>query len=284
MTVYQQYNLEALEIQYDIEATVESIDVYRIENTALSERQRETSSPLIDVAYGPSPLQTMDIFPAKSEASPIIVYIHGGYWLRGDKAAYGFPAKSFNQAGATWISVNYRLASEVKLDEIVSDVRDALAWVYNNAGDFGADQNRIYVVGSSAGAHLSAMIAASNWQTDYSLPEDVIKGVALCSGLYDLEPFRHTSQKDYLNLSPTDVQQNSPVQHLPRKNLPMLVSWAGQETDEFQRQSQHFAELCKENGNSVETLFYPDHNHFSLSQEFENAESDLVQGILKLSG
>jgi acetyl esterase/lipase len=62
----------------------------------------------------------------------------------------------------------------------------------------------------------------------------------------------------------------------------MLISWAGKETVEFQRQSHDYAAQCKAAGISVEMLFYPEHNHFSLPQEFKNAKSDLVQGVLKL--
>jgi arylformamidase len=282
MTLYQGYDLATLEDQYNIEATVESIDVYRTQYSELSKQVTNIGQPLLDAAYGSDPLQKMDIFPAPNGAAPIIVYIHGGYWLRGDKTPYRFPAKVFNAAGATWITLNYRLAEQVKLGDMVSDVRNAIAWIYNNAEDFGSDASRIFVVGSSAGGHLAGMLAADGWAEEYGLPGNVIKGAASMSGLYDLEPFLHTSQKDYLNLSESDALQHSPIKNLPRKDLPMLISWSGKETDEFQRQSKHYAALCKSNGNAVGTIFYPDHNHFSLTQELKSAESSLSKAILSM--
>jgi arylformamidase len=255
MAIYQNYSLDDLEAQYNIEATVANIDVYRIEYTNLSEKITQEGNPTLEVPYASHPLQKLDIFPAQNDAAPIIIYIHGGYWLRGDKTPYRFPSKTFNRAGTTWIPINYRLASEVTLNDIVNDVRNAVAWVYNNAAEFNSDKNRICVVGSSAGAHLAGMVAASNWQNRYDVPENVIKGIAGCSGLYDLEPFRHTSQNNYLKLSALGVKRNSPARHMPRLDLAMLISWAGKETPEFQRQSHDYAAQCKAAGISVETLY-----------------------------
>jgi arylformamidase len=282
MTLYQGYDLQALEEQYDIEATVPAIEVYRVEYGGLSEAAIKNCNPSLGVSYGSEPLQNLDIFPSDNTPSPIVVYIHGGYWKAGDKAGYGFPCAVFNQAGITWIPINYRLAPNVSLDEIIDDVRCALAWVHSNATDFGGDPDRIIVSGSSAGGHLTGMIAAKGWHSKYGLPENVVKGVAAMSGLYDLEPFLHTSQKNYLNLDVSAVERNSPVQNLPRADLPMLIAWAGKETDEFMRQSQDYANLCQAAGNSVETLFYKEHNHFSLGKEFSMSQSDLVKGILEL--
>jgi len=282
MTIYQGYDLAALDVQYDIEATVDDLDSYRLEFGALSEQVLGSENIQLDVAYGPEPLQNLDIFPTGDAASPIVVYIHGGYWKVGDKAGYRFPAKVFNAQGVTWITMNYRLAPDVTLDDIVDDVRSGITWIYNNAADFRGDQDRIIVAGSSAGGHLTGMIAAQGWQSDYCLPDNVIKGITAASGLYDLAPFLHTSQKEYLNLDGASVQRNSPWHNLPRQDLPMLITWAGKETAEFMRQSLDYAKLCGGAGNPVETLAYPEHNHFSLAREYTKAESDLVQGVLKL--
>ena len=282
MTIYQGYDLAALDIQYDIEATVDDLDSYRIEYDALSEKVLGSDEIQLDVVYGSAPLQQLDIFPAAKGPSPMVVYIHGGYWKVGDKAGYRFPAQAFNPVGVTWITMNYRLAPDVTLDDIVDDVRSAIAWIHHHAADFDSDPDRIIVAGSSAGGHLTGMIAAEGWQNDYGLPENVIKGIAAASGLYDLTPFLHTSQKEYLNLDDASVERNSPAQNLPRHDLPMLITWAGQETSEFIRQSQDYATLCSKTGNAVATLLHPEHNHFSLAREYATTESDLVQGVLKL--
>ena len=285
MTIYQGYDLAALDVQYDIEATVDDLDSYRLEFGALSEQVLGSENIQLDVAYGSAPLQQIDIFPAAPSgdaASPIVVYIHGGYWKVGDKASYRFPAKVFNAEGVTWITMNYRLAPDVTLDDIVDDVRSAISWIYNNATDFKGDRDRIIVASSSAGGHLTGMIAAQGWQSDYGLPENVIKGITAASGLYDLTPFLHTSQKEYLKLDDASVQRNSPWHNLPRQDLPMQIIWAGKETVEFMRQSQDYAKLCSSAGNLVNTLTYPEHNHFSLAREYTNPESDMVQGVLKL--
>ncbi|MFP6735041.1 MAG: alpha/beta hydrolase [Rhodospirillales bacterium] len=284
MTVYQGYNLHDLEVQYNIVGTIESLDVYQAQYGGLSAKTVERLGGTLDIAYGDDPLQRLDAFAAASPGAPILMFIHGGYWAAGDKAGYRFPADTFFGAGAVWVPINYRLAPAVSLDDIVDDVRSAVAWVYKNAAEIGGDAEQLYVFGHSAGGHLAAMTLASGWQGDYGIPDNAIKGGAPCSGLYDLNPFLHTSQKDYLKLDAAGVARLSPMQNLPPAGTPMVMAWGGKETDEFMRQSVDYAAACRAGGAVVTTHPYPDHNHFSLASELTNPDSPLTAALIKMMG
>ena len=93
----------------------------------------------------------LDIFPAPQPEAPIMVFIHGGYWMMASSKEFSFVAKGMVSAGITTVVVNYELCPKVTIDEIVRQTRAAIAWVYQNAKSFGADPNRIYVSGHSAG-------------------------------------------------------------------------------------------------------------------------------------
>ena len=284
MTVYREFDLDALEVQYNIVGTIDSLDLYQAKYGGLSAKVVERLGGSLNIAYGADPLQRLDAFPAASSGAPILIYIHGGYWAAGDKAGYRFPAATFHDAGAVWVPINYRLAPDVSLDDIVDDVRSAVAWVYNNAGALGGDREQIYVFGHSAGGHLAAMTLATGWQGDYGIPSDTIKGGAPCSGLHDLNPFLHTSQKDYLKLDAAGVARLSPMQNLPPAGTPMVMAWGGKETPEFIRQSEDYAAACRAGGAAVTTHPFPDHNHFSLAGELTDPKSPLTASLIKMMG
>jgi arylformamidase len=284
MAVYRDYELDELEVEYDIVGTIDSLDVYHEEYGGLSAKAVERLGGKLDIAYGGDPLQTLDAFPAAEPGVPILIFIHGGYWAGGDKAIHRFPADTFFDAGAVWVPINYRLAPAVSLDDIVDDARSAVAWVHRHAAEIGGDADRIYVFGHSAGGHLTAMILASGWHAGYGLPENAVKGGAPCSGLHDLSPFLHTSQKEYLKLDADGVSRLSPMRNLPPKGTKMVIAWGGKETTEFIRQSEDYAAACRGAGAEVTTHAYPEHNHFSLAREMTDRNSPLTASLIAMMG
>jgi carboxylesterase type B len=170
-----------------------------------SEHVRKVHPGRLDQPYGADDLQRLDLFvPEGVKRPPIQMFFHGGGWQGGDKATRAYPAKWFGAKGVVWASVNYRLAPRATLDEIVDDARHALQWIYENAGTFGGDRNRIFVTGNSAGGHLTGCLLMPGWKGDYGLPDDVIKGATTLSGVFDMRPVERSGVRSTVSARTTN--------------------------------------------------------------------------------
>lgn len=264
-----------LDAQYNNRALVPEHAQYFERWARDSRAARERLSGLLDVAYGHGAGETLDVFPARRRAdqplAPVLVFIHGGYWRSLDKSDHSFLAPAFVDKGACVVVPNYALCPAVTIPDITLQMVKALAWVFRHIAVHGGDPRRISVVGHSAGGHLAAMLLACEW-AHYAddLPEDLVNNALSISGVFDLEPLRHTPfLRDSLRLTPGQVRLASPA-WLP-KALPdceeergVLLSVAGgAESAEFQRQCQLIRDTW---GEAVVPIceILPGLNHFSV--------------------
>ena len=193
----------------------------------------------LDLAFGADTAERLDVFPAGMPNSPILVFVHGGYWRSLDKADFSFVAPVFVQAGAAVVVPNYGLCPAVTIETIALQTAQALAWVWRNAAAIGGDPARIVVVGHSASGHLAAMLLSCRWKTvGADLPLRLVAGALSLSGLFDLEPLRHTPfLESDLRLTPASVKRLSPA-FFPRPRGPFHALVGGDESDEFIRQNR----------------------------------------------
>jgi arylformamidase len=238
----------------------------------------------LNIPFGLTVVEHLDIFPAKNTQAPILVFIHGGYWVMASSKEFSFVARGHVQAGITVIIVNYALCPKVTIDEIVRQNRAAIAWIYRNAESFGGNPHRIYVSGHSAGAHLTMMVMATDWQNDYALPKDTVKGGCVISGLFDLMPFPYTWLQPKMQLTWAEVIRNSPINHIPETAGSLIVTYGEEETSEFHRQSQDFLAMWKEKGLQGQYLAQPGKNHFTTIDGFLDCNSRLCKAIFKQMG
>jgi arylformamidase len=283
--VYRYYDQAELERQLNARATVPDITPILAQYASESERMRSRLPCRLAVPYGASEPERLDIFPAATaEPSPIFVFIHGGYWRLLDSADSCFMAEHLTQAGISVVAVNYALAPSVTLAEITRQCRAAVAWVHTQAREFGGDPARIHVCGSSAGGHLAAMMLVPGWEADFGVPSNLIAGATLLSGLYDLEPVRLGHPNEWLKLSKTDVAELSPLLHMPERAVPLVVSYAPSETDEFKRQSETYMAAAVARGCPVRFVAMPGTSHYDIVFGLAKRESPLANAILKTMG
>ena len=242
-------------------------------------RARATLRCTLDVRYGPTLDETLDIFPADVATSrpdaPVFVFLHGGYWRALSSKDFSAVATGLQPLGITTVVVNYSLCPKVTIDEITRQTRAAVAWTLRHIGEHGGDASRVAVGGHSAGGHLTAMCLLARWAEDYGLPADPIKAALLVSGVYDIAPLRHSYLQPQIRLDDGIVGRNSPLFQVRACRTPLLVTWGADESSEFARQSNAFADAWEAVGNRCERLAQPGANHFTAIKGFEDPGSAL---------
>jgi arylformamidase len=285
--VYRGMDLATLDREYDQRAAVPDHEVWAAKRTLWSERARRTLDCRLDVRYGTTARQAMDIFPAAGAAgaapdggAPVEIYIHGGAWRAKSKEDVSFIAEALVPAGVTFVAIDHDLAPTVTLDEIVAQVRAAVAWIHRNIAGFGGDPDRIHVSGHSSGAHLAAMVLATPWRAGFGLPDDLVKASCLTSGLFDLEPVRLGMRNSLVNLDEAAVERLSPIRHIPAVAGPLVLSVGGRETAEFLRQTDAYRAAWLAAGHPVTFVEMPNEHHYSLAVEPGNPDSPLFKAVL----
>jgi arylformamidase len=285
--VFLHYDRAALDREYDNRAKVASSADVLAWYARQSASTRGALPCRLDVPYGAHPGETLDIFlpPSGPSPAPVQLFIHGGYWQRLDKSDFSYVARAFQPVGAAVVVINYALMPAVDMDELVRQCRASAAWVYRNAATFGADPDRIFVSGHSAGGHLVAMLLAPDWpRFEPGLPAGLVKGGGAISGLYDLEPIRLCYLNDVLALTAEAARRNSPVHLIPPAPRPLLVAVGEREGSEYHRQVDALVTPWRRHGVACEVLDMAGHDHFSIMVDLDDPAAELSRTIQRQMG
>jgi arylformamidase len=283
MALYRGMDAAELEAQYNLRARRPDFEQLVATWMERCRAFRAASDVEVDLAYGPAEREKLDLFHAGRRGGPLLVYIHGGYWQRGDKAMYSFVAEPFLRHGVSVAVINYTLTPAVRIGAIAPQVRRAVAWLWHNAGRLEIDRDRICVMGHSAGGHLTAMMMATDWPAhDRALPRDLVKAGVPVSGLFELEPLVHTSINEGPRMDVAEARRESPQFMAPATDAPQLVVVGGAETAEFHRQSDHYAATFRTAQRTMERYDVPDADHFDELNRLAEADSEFFRRSLAL--
>jgi len=246
-------------------------------------REAERNHPCQkNLSWGHGSSETFDFFPAASRDAPLLLFIHGGYWqdLSKDDSLFGAPDCVAN--GIAYAAIEYTLAPRASIATIVDQCRRAVASLQRQAATLGFDCHRLYIAGSSAGAHLAAMLLVDGWHEIYGVRADAISGAVLLSGIYDLAPLVGTYIDAPLQFCSADVAALSPIRLPHGQAVPTIVSWGEFETGEFKRQSRVYAEKLRAQGFPVSAFEAAGVNHFNIVFGLADRTTTLGRATLEL--
>ena len=165
-----------LEKGYNVRLLVDDFDALIEKWSKWSEDFRANVDSSLNCQYSSGEKDKLDIFRCGKPNAPLFIFIHGGYWQRGDKSVYSFVAESFVSSGIDVALIGYQLCPGASMTNIVDKIREAIVWIWNNEDDYSISKHRINVSGHSAGGHITGMVLATDWSNiSNDLPKDIIK-------------------------------------------------------------------------------------------------------------
>lgn len=251
-----------------------------------SEAVRQRLGPPRRLAYGPTPIEALDLYPTRAANAPINVFLHGGGFELGLARHYAFAAEMFVRAGAHHAVPDFARAQDHGGDiaPLVDQALRAIAWVHRNARSFGGDPDRIFVAGHSTGGELTGLALTTDWRAEFGLPADLVKGGLCCSTVFDLRALRLSSRGAGLKFTDESEAAFSTRRRLDRLRAPVIVAFGSLETPLFQNQSREFVAAAKAAGKPATLLVAEGYNHFEVIETLANPYGPLGRAALEQMG
>jgi arylformamidase len=270
--VFMNYDQVELDAAYDQRAYAPLGDQITARFITDSEEVRRRLGNPQRESYGPTAIEKLDIFRTSRAKAPILVFVHGGAWLRNQASDFHYLAENIVKGGAHFVLLDFISADRANGDlRVMADqVCRGVVWVFRNAASFSGDPRRIFISGQSSGAHLACVALTSDWEKEYGVPAGILKGGLLQSGMYEMKPVRLSARSSYVKFDDAMEEAMSPQRHIARLRAPVTVMCGTNETPEFQRQNREFAVAVKAAGKPVTLITLPNHNHYEVQQTMAN--------------
>lgn len=237
-----------------------------------------------DVSYGPHELNTLDVFVPRNppeEIMPIVLFVHGGGFVSGDKGGTGGSEifdnvlNYFARHGMLGININYRLAPANRYPAAQQDIREAIRWIRENAADHGGDPDRVFLVGHSAGAsHVATYIFSEALQLENG--SDGVAGAMLMSGVYS-DTGTNADGHVYFGSNPAAVSDRVPMANLDGRRIPVFVISAEYDPLRMQKEAVDLVSaLCDRDGRCPLHQQVAGHNHYSLMYHINTVDDSIA--------
>lgn len=222
--------------------------------------------------------QTLDVWRAvdarDGDKRPVLIFWHGGGWVKGARQDYAFAGRAFAQQGFVVVVPDYRKVPQVRFPAFVEDAADAVAWTRDNIARFGGNADAIGFSGHSAGAHTAVLLALDpRWLTAAGVDPGIVKAVVGLSGAYDFYPFTTKRSIDAMSAYP-DPKVTQPIAFARADAPPMLLITSSEDTTVRPRNAINLTARLKQQGAVAEMINYQGLDHeevvMALSKPFRS--------------
>lgn len=237
-----------------------------------------------NIAYGSdSPAQVLDIYEPAAMPAPLVIFVHGGGWTRGDKNAGARVANVLAQEGYVVASVDYRLVPEGTMADGASDVTRAAAYLLAHSAEFGIDPAGFALLGHSAGGHLVALAATDpSYAQRSGLDLHKLRAVITLDGVFDLKSMPVPPDlQGRINANAASRRAMSPIEHLDSMQIRPLFCVVHEDTQRrFMEQAQAFTAALRQRSIPVSEGVAPGLNHGEMVSRY-NDPSQPVAGLVQ---
>ena len=227
----------------------------------------------LDLSYGDRPRNRLDLFLPVSEPNGLVVFIHGGYWMRFDQSFWSHLAKGAVDSGYAVAMPTYTLCPENRVSGIVAEMGQAVEKMSGIVG------GPIHLTGHSAGGHLATRLVCTNSPLS-GATRDRIRNVVSISGLHDLRPMMRTAMNETLRIDSAEALAESPVFLEPIESVRVTCWVGGGERSEFIRQSALLANAWVGVGGATAMVEEPDRHHLDIIDGLADAAHPLTRALL----
>ncbi|WIY52485.1 alpha/beta hydrolase [Devosia sp. YIM 151766] len=214
------------------------------------------------IAYADGLRHKLDIYAPEQRGAPapVVFFIYGGGWSRGDRADYQFVGRALAARGFVTVIADYRLVPEVHYPDFLEDSAKALRWVQDNIANYGGDPNRLFLSGHSAGAYNAVMLALDpSFRQDYGVTVPIL-AVAALSGPYDFYPFEYNEVRDAFGNAP-NPEGTQPINLITADAPPMYLATGTSDPIVRMQNTNRFADRLRAQGVWVTTQYYEGFGH-----------------------
>ncbi len=217
--------------------------------------------------------------PRDAKGFPVLVYVHGGGWTKGDRKSFARQAETLAKNGVGVASVGYRLSPAVKHPVHIQDVASAFAWVHAHIAKYGGRPDALFIGGHSAGGHLAALLATDeSYLKAQKLSLKDVRGAVPISGVYTIPPGKLAA---VFGDEPSGRSQASPLSHVKPGDPPFLVLYADKDGPGMDRMAEEFTKALKQAGNEATVMRIPDRNHGTIIGNAVNPDDPVTQAVLQ---